>query len=82
MDLRHMPARAGQFPHHRERITLQKLKAQGELTAAELHPVGSTTLVKMINKGWVERAGSVYRITETGLAAFKAQLPPDYAKKR
>jgi hypothetical protein len=77
-----MPARAGQFPHHRERIALQKLKAQGELTAAELHPAGSTTLSKMIDKGWVARAGSVYRITEIGLAAFKAQMPEDYQKRR
>ena len=77
-----MPARVSHLPHHRERVALQMLHIRGELNSAEHYPTGATTLTKMMDKGWVVRTQSGYRITEAGSVALKAKVPADYDKKR
>ena len=69
-----MPVRASHLPNHLERSCLLELRALGESRAAQLH-AGKRTIIKMIEKGWIERAELAYRITPTGEAALKAKIP-------
>jgi hypothetical protein len=36
--------------------------------------VGRHTIAQLLEKGWIERAGSAYRITEGGKAALRAKV--------
>lgn len=74
-----MPARASNIPHSTERSALQKLLGGGALSLTKLNPAGKNTVAGMLAKGWiVSEAGAKgpqYRITPTGIAAFKAKIP-------
>ena len=50
-----MVPRASHIPHAIERSALQKLAAGNALAARHLHPAGTQTLARMVEKGWVER---------------------------
>ena len=77
-----MVPRDAHLPSHRERTAMLLLRAHGELPAVKLHPTGLSTITRMVEKAWVERAGSnVYRITPAGEAALKAELP-NYRKQK
>ena len=72
-----MPARADHLPNHLERIALQKLRTGRELSLRDLGPTSRTTILKLTNKGWIERGAAIgtYRITSLGEEAVRAQLP-------
>ena len=70
-----MPARASHLPSHIERRALLELRSRGELSARDLEPTGQRSILKMMEKGWVEGSGGTYRITPAGEAALRAQLP-------
>jgi hypothetical protein len=72
-----MPARASHLPSHIERRALLELRSRGELSARDLEPTGKRSILKMMEKGWVEGGGATrtYRITPAGEAALRAQLP-------
>ena len=69
--------RPSHLPNHYERSALTKLASGRELPSSKLFPAGRTTIAKMLEKGWIERAGStqLYRITEGGKAALRAEMP-------
>jgi hypothetical protein len=71
-----MPPRVSHLPNYAERSALDKLRHDRELSLAQLHPTGSAAVAKMIQKGWIERAGSkAFRITAAGRTALTARLP-------
>ena len=68
-----MPARPSHVPTYAERLGLQAV-----LTAKPIpFEVGSRIVVKMLEKGWIERAtiGGKYRITEAGVEALRRKIP-------
>jgi len=68
-----MPGRPSHLPTYAERRGLQAI-----LTAQPIPPeVGQRIVVKMLEKGWIERGaqGGKYRITETGIEALKRKIP-------
>lgn len=65
--------RPSHIPNHYERSALTKLAAGRELQFSKLL-VGRHTIAKLLEKGWIERAGSAYRITEGGKAALRAKV--------
>jgi hypothetical protein len=69
--------RPSHLPNHYERSALTKRAAGRELPFTKLFPAGRTTIAKLLEKGWIERAGSTqhYRITEGGKAALRAEMP-------
>ena len=69
-----MPPRPGHLPNHYERSALTKLASGRELPLSKLFPAGRTTIANLLEKGWIERAGSAYRITEGGKAALRAKV--------
>jgi hypothetical protein len=71
-----MPARSSHLPNHYERSALTKLASGRELPAAKLFPASRQTIAKLLEKGWIERAEQtqVYRITEAGKAALRAEM--------
>jgi hypothetical protein len=74
-----MALRAGHIPHHRERVTLQKMSATQGLPLQKLYPVGKSTIDGMIAKGWIVReldvkAGARFCITPAGQVALKAKI--------
>lgn len=72
-----MPARANHLPNHLERVALQKLRTGRELSLRDLAPTSRTTILKLTNKGWIERGAAIgtYRITSLGEEAVQAHLP-------
>jgi hypothetical protein len=74
-----MPARASNIPHSIERSALQKLLIAEALSSNELYLAGKNTVAGLLAKGWivseVGTRGLQYRITPTGIAAFKAKIP-------
>ena len=64
----------GHLPNHYERSALTKLASGRELPFSKLFPAGRHTIAKLLEKGWIERAGSAYRITEGGKAALRAKV--------
>ena len=71
-----MTPRPSHIPNHYERSALTKLASGRELPLSKLFPAGRTTIAKLLEKGWIERAGSTqhYRITEGGKAALRAEM--------
>jgi uncharacterized protein YjhX (UPF0386 family) len=65
--------RPGHIPNHYERSALTKLASGGELQFSKLL-VGRHTIAQLLDKGWIERAGSAYRITAGGKAALRAKV--------
>jgi hypothetical protein len=65
--------RPSHIPNHYERSALTKLASGRELRLSELS-VGRHAIAKLLEKGWIERAGSAYRITEGGKAALRAKV--------
>ena len=64
---------------HRERQILQYLEAGGWIKASAL-PNSPSVMAKLLARGWIERKLGpsdrvLYRITEKGTAAKKAQIP-------
>jgi hypothetical protein len=72
-----VPARANHLPNHLERVALQKLRTGRELSLRDLEPTSRTTILRLTNKGWIERGLAIgtYRITSLGEHAVRAQLP-------
>ena len=68
-----MTPRPSHIPNHYERSALTKLASGRELQFSKLL-VGRPTIAKLLEKGWIERAGSAYRITEGGKAALRAKV--------
>ena len=68
-----MTPRSGHIPNYYERSALTKLASGHELGFSELFPASRKTIGKLLEKGWIERAGSAYRITEGGKAALRAK---------
>ena len=68
-----VPPRPSHIPNHYERSALTKLASGHELGLSKLL-VGHKTIGKLLEKGWIERAGSAYRITEGGKAALRAKV--------
>ena len=66
--------RSSHIPNYYERSALTKLASGHELGVSKLSPVGRKTIGKLLEKGWIERAGSAYRITEGGKAALRAKV--------
>jgi len=66
--------RPSHHPNHYERSALTKLASGRELPLSEL-TAPRTMIAKLLEKGWIERAGSLYRITEAGKAALRAKMP-------
>ena len=64
--------RPSHIPNHYERSALTKLASGRDLGLSQLS-VGRKTIGKLLDKGWIERAGSAYRITEGGKAALRAK---------
>ena len=61
-----------------KRNALQRMRAAGgEMTLKALAPTTHRTIVKMIEKGWVERGSDsrTYRITPAGDAELRAKMP-------
>ena len=71
-----MTPRSSHIPNYYERSALTKLASGHELGVSKLSPVGRKTIGKLLEKGWIERAGStqLYRITEAGKAALRAEM--------
>ena len=69
-----MTPRPNHIPNHHERSALTKLATGRELGLSQLLPAGRTTVTNLLDKGWIERAGSAYRITESGKAALRAKV--------
>jgi hypothetical protein len=65
--------RPSHIPNHYERSALTKLASGRELRLSELS-VGRHAIAKLLEKAWIERAGSAYRITEGGKAALRAKV--------
>ena len=65
--------RPSHIPNHYERSALTKLASGRDLGLSQLS-VGRKTIGKLLDKGWIERAGSAYRITEGGKAALRAKI--------
>jgi hypothetical protein len=65
--------RPSTIPNHYERSALTKLASGRELQFSKLL-VGRHTIATLLEKGWIERAGSAYRITEGGKAALRAKV--------
>jgi hypothetical protein len=65
--------RSSHIPNYYERSALTKLASGHELGFCKLL-VGRKTIGKLLEKGWIERAGSAYRITEGGKAALRAKV--------
>jgi hypothetical protein len=65
--------RTSTIPNHYERSALTKLASGRELQFSKLL-VGRHTIAQLLDKGWIERAGSAYRITESGKAALRAKV--------
>ena len=72
-----MTPRASTIPNHYERSALTKLASGRELPFSKLFPAGRHTIAKLLEKGWIERAGPKQhcRITEGGRAALRAEMP-------
>ena len=68
-----MTPRPSHIPNHYERSALTKLASGRELQFSKLL-VGRHTIAQLLEKGWIERAGSAYRITEGGKAALRAKV--------
>ena len=68
-----MPPRPSHIPTHYERSTLTKLASGRELGLSQLSG-GRKIIGKLLDKGWIERAGLAYRITEGGKAALRAKV--------
>jgi hypothetical protein len=66
--------RPSHIPNHYERSALTKLASGRELGLSKLLPASRTTIANLLEKGWIERAGSAYRITEGGKAALRAKV--------
>ena len=66
--------RPSHIPNHYERSALTKLASGRELQVSKLYPTGRKAIAKLLEKGWIERAGSLYRITEGGKAALRAKV--------
>ncbi len=58
---------------------MQRMLDQGFVKSVEL-PSGSRTVKILLERGWVESSGDgkdrVYRVTEKGLLAKRAPIPP------
>jgi predicted transcriptional regulator len=72
-----MPPRPPHIPYSTERSTLQKMSLTRGLSAARLHPAGTTIIARMLAKGWIELQpdGRTYCITQAGDEALKAIIP-------
>jgi hypothetical protein len=70
-----MPARPKHIPHSIERTALQKMGVGVGLSSDKLYPAGKQTIAAMLAKGWIERHGGSYFITEAGKAALRAVIP-------
>ena len=68
-----MTPRPSHIPNHYERSALTKLARGRELQFSKLL-VRRHTIAKLLEKGWIERAGSAYRMTEGGKAALRAKV--------
>jgi hypothetical protein len=65
--------RSSNIPNHYERSVLTKLASGRELGFSQLS-AGRKTIVTLLEKGWIERVGSAYRITAGGKAALRARV--------
>jgi len=65
--------RLSHIPNHYGRSALTKLASGREMGLSQLS-AGRKTIVTLLEKGWIERAGSAYRITERGKAALRAKV--------
>ena len=66
--------RSSHIPNHYERSALTKLASGRELGLSKLLPAGRTTIANLLDKGWIERVGLAYRITEGGKAALRTKV--------
>ena len=66
--------RSSHIPNYYERSALTKLASGHELGFSKLSPASRKTIVNLLKKGWIERAGSAYRITEDGKAALRTKV--------
>jgi hypothetical protein len=73
-----MPDAMSLIPNHHERQFMQRLRGCGWVKALVLPP--TQVVVNLVQKGWIERRGAAqdleYRITEAGMSAKKAIIPP------
>jgi hypothetical protein len=65
--------RPSHIPNHYERTAPTKLASGRELGLSKLS-AGRATIGNLLEKGWIERAGLAYRITEGGKAALRAKV--------
>jgi hypothetical protein len=74
-----MSPRANHLPNIYERSVLQMLRGVSELPPANLPSTSPQTINKLLAKGWIEHGSShrVCRITPSGEAALRAELPMD-----
>jgi hypothetical protein len=67
------------IPTHWERQLMQRMHDRGRIKSVEL-PAASRTIKILLERGWIESSGEgkdqVYMITEKGVAAKKARIPP------
>jgi hypothetical protein len=67
------------IPNHNERQLMQQLRGRGWVKGFELPPA-SAIVGGLLQKGWVEARGAgrglEYRITEEGMTAKRALIPP------
>jgi hypothetical protein len=70
-----MPARDPSLPTARERQALQLLLSGDWTSVRTIYSPKSRTLVRMIDKGWIERKPlGMYRITDAGRMAFRSKI--------
>jgi len=66
-------------PNHHERQFMQQLRGRGWVKGFVLPPA-SGLVVKLLHKGWIEGRGAgrelEYRLTDEGMAAKTAPIPP------
>ena len=72
------------WPTHYERQLMQQLRGRGWVKASALPPV-IRTIENLLAKGWIESTGAgrdlSYRLTDLGMAAKTAPIPP-YGRKQ
>jgi hypothetical protein len=67
------------YPTYRQREVLQLLMSGDWMPLLKLIAVGDRLLNNLVQAGWIERSadntGGLYRITETGRAAYRTPVP-------
>jgi hypothetical protein len=73
------------IPNHHERQLMQQLRGRGWVKGCELPP-SATLIGALLRKGWIEVRGVgkelAYQLTNEGMAAKMAPIPPYGIKRR